>query len=758
MESSRSHVLCILNVYRRSGTVASIILADLAGHERHTNMGTSGDRLLETNLINKSLDHLNKVINLAKNPNAQKEDLNALCSGSLLTSILKESIAGNARSWWVATISPSNIDYHETLSTLRFMEELRTLRCKVKANKNFVENFEKGSIKRISELEQEIQELSSSNTPEIGKQEIKLKVKYMQESIEEFRRKIAELKRPWSELTLSAFPQILARVGNLEKEEAKIATSDCYYLVNISRDPFLSGRIIHFVDKAEIALGNSDDTDITISGINIEAWHCTFQSKNVPVEAVSLICTNDALTRINGKILKAGDNYVLKVGDIITFGTLVNFQLLRKDIAIERASLSNWYKVHKDINGQKLRNLSSNLRMLLQKASNEKSRQSLHELERELLMAIIDVEEANEISKVLHKHETFEPTVVLDNFSQHKLILCIKVLTKNSGVEVSSSKGKTKIREAKWSKDKFCMRLFLMRKMYQDFLSSKCNGNIRTLDKLYPTERDPFHDPPPDTLIGKAMIYLNPLRFICAIDTPISIIDMRGSNEGELLVNINPTVYRKKSLGSEDIVDTDDENLEEDPRLEHFLNGRIDVNVKIKDVRGLRSSRQNNVYAMFRWYNRNDTFITAVISDGAEAKSQYEIIFSETITKNLIDYFKKDIVEVSVFCSPIDGTDALDDSSLREGFLSTEPRSGYQNLYLSSHNDANSDLEFSEANDDVLHGMVMTEEIASQNLRPVDEHNIKAAYYEREQLELKIRELEEALRRKKSNSGICIVL
>ena len=52
MESSRSHVLCILNVYRRSGTVASIILADLAGHERHTNMGTSGDRLLETNLIN----------------------------------------------------------------------------------------------------------------------------------------------------------------------------------------------------------------------------------------------------------------------------------------------------------------------------------------------------------------------------------------------------------------------------------------------------------------------------------------------------------------------------------------------------------------------------------------------------------------------------------------------------------------------------------------------------------------------------------
>ena len=55
MESSRSHVLCILNVYRRSGTVASIILADLAGHERHTNMGTSGDRLLETNLINKRI-------------------------------------------------------------------------------------------------------------------------------------------------------------------------------------------------------------------------------------------------------------------------------------------------------------------------------------------------------------------------------------------------------------------------------------------------------------------------------------------------------------------------------------------------------------------------------------------------------------------------------------------------------------------------------------------------------------------------------
>ena len=115
--------------------------------------------------------------------------------------------------------------------------------------------------------------------------------------------------------------------------------------------------------------------------------------------------------------------------------------------------------------------------------------------------------------------------------------------------------------------------------MYQDFLSSKCNGNIRTLDKLYPTERDPFHDPPPDTLIGKAMIYLNPLRFICAIDTPISIIDMRGSNEGELLVNINPTVYRKKSLGSEDIVDTDDENLED-----HFRDARMDEGLDVVDA------------------------------------------------------------------------------------------------------------------------------------------------------------------------------
>ena len=126
--------------------------------------------------------------------------------------------------------------------------------------------------------------------------------------------------------------------------------------------------------------------------------------------------------------------------------------------------------------------------------------------------------------------------------------------------------------------------------------------------KPYPKEKDPFHDPPAGVLLGKSIIFLNALRFLCSIDNPISIIDWRGRSEGELLLKIVPTVYIKNEFGTTAAVNIDDENLADDIRLEAFESGTLQINIKLLGIRGLRKTTPASLYAQFRWYNHPDMY------------------------------------------------------------------------------------------------------------------------------------------------------
>lgn len=88
--SARVHTFCILTVTRSGGARAVVTLVDLAGNERHLNMGASGDRLLESNMINKSLDSLDAFVNDKAGSRGDDDlDIADLYKGNPLTSLLK---------------------------------------------------------------------------------------------------------------------------------------------------------------------------------------------------------------------------------------------------------------------------------------------------------------------------------------------------------------------------------------------------------------------------------------------------------------------------------------------------------------------------------------------------------------------------------------------------------------------------------------------------------------------------------------------
>lgn len=149
--SSRSHaVFTIFFTQQKHDAVTDLVaekvskisLVDLAGSERADSTGAKGTRLKEGANINKSLTTLGKVISalaeavsnklpislhlinffflqsISKAKKSKKVD-HIPFRDSVLTWLLRENLGGNSKTAMIAAISPADINYDETLSTLR---------------------------------------------------------------------------------------------------------------------------------------------------------------------------------------------------------------------------------------------------------------------------------------------------------------------------------------------------------------------------------------------------------------------------------------------------------------------------------------------------------------------------------------------------------------------------------------------------------------------------------------------------------------
>ena len=105
--------------------VAKISLVDLAGSERATSTGATGARLKEGAEINRSLSTLGRVIAALADQSTGKskgKGSQVPYRDSILTWLLKDSLGGNSLTAMIAAISPADINFDETLSTLRYAD------------------------------------------------------------------------------------------------------------------------------------------------------------------------------------------------------------------------------------------------------------------------------------------------------------------------------------------------------------------------------------------------------------------------------------------------------------------------------------------------------------------------------------------------------------------------------------------------------------------------------------------------------------
>ena len=142
--SSRAHTVMTISVKqiitedgRKKEIASDMNLVDLAGSERAESTGATGDRLKEGAAINKSLSSLGNVISaLAEQANNPKKKVFIPYRDSKLTQILQSALGGNSKTIMVAALSPADINFEETLSTLRYADRAKQIKVVVEVQEN----------------------------------------------------------------------------------------------------------------------------------------------------------------------------------------------------------------------------------------------------------------------------------------------------------------------------------------------------------------------------------------------------------------------------------------------------------------------------------------------------------------------------------------------------------------------------------------------------------------------------------------------
>ncbi|GAB4855542.1 Kinesin-like protein KIN-14S [Ancistrocladus abbreviatus] len=123
--SSRSHCLLRVtvkgeNLVNGQRSKSNLWLVDLAGSERVGRIEVEGERLKESQFINKSLSALGDVISALASKTAHVPYRN-----SKLTHLLQSSLGGDCKTLMFVQISPSGADIGETLCSLNFASRVR---------------------------------------------------------------------------------------------------------------------------------------------------------------------------------------------------------------------------------------------------------------------------------------------------------------------------------------------------------------------------------------------------------------------------------------------------------------------------------------------------------------------------------------------------------------------------------------------------------------------------------------------------------
>ena len=379
--SSRSHAVFTLTLTQKrhdvetrmdTEKVAKISLVDLAGSERQTSTGATGARLKEGAEINRSLSTLGRVIATLADMSSGKKGLKVPYRDSVLTWLLKDSLGGNSMTAMIAAISPADINFEETLSTLRYADSAKRI-------KNHAVVNEDPNARMIRELKEELAQLRSKLAGGTGTgpaEEIypegtpldqqfvsiiqadgsikRVSKAEIQDQLSQSEKLYKDLNQTWEEKLLKTEELNREREAALEElgisiEKGNVGMSTpkkMPHLVNLSDDPLLAECLVYNLKPGTTTVGNSDaeeTSEIRLNGSKILDHHCRLEHAD---NVVTIIPTEGAAVMVNGvrvdkaKRLRSGNRIILGDFHIFRFNNPLEAKAERPERSLLRHSVT----------------------------------------------------------------------------------------------------------------------------------------------------------------------------------------------------------------------------------------------------------------------------------------------------------------------------------------------------------------------------------------------------------------------------------
>ncbi|KAK9541753.1 hypothetical protein VZT92_001774 [Zoarces viviparus] len=309
--SSRSHAIftirftqALFDAELPRETLSKIHLVDLAGSERADATSSTGARLKEGANINKSLVTLGNVISaladlsVGGQSTKKKKQIFIPYRDSVLTWLLKDSLGGNSVTTMIATVSPADVNYGETLSTLRYASRAKNIVNSPTVN-------EDGNVKVIRELQAEVTRLGrlleEANQVSRGEPSSSVKV---EEELHQNQTRVRALTKEWTSKWSETQSILQEETVALRKEGSGVVLGcQLPHLIGIDEDLLSTGIVLYYLKEGRTLIGSDEAScsqDIVLHGPGLLGEHCVLENR---AGTVTLIPQDGAVCSVNGSVV-----------------------------------------------------------------------------------------------------------------------------------------------------------------------------------------------------------------------------------------------------------------------------------------------------------------------------------------------------------------------------------------------------------------------------------------------------------------------
>eukprot|EP00040_Diaphanoeca_grandis_P022652 m.122188 g.122188 ORF g.122188 m.122188 type:complete len:1254 (+) comp28906_c0_seq1:110-3871(+) len=643
--SSRAHTIVSLQFdqiitgedKKKMTRQSQMYLVDLAGSERAGSTGATGDRLKEGAMINKSLSALGNVIAaLSKGKKAPFRD-------SVLTKLLQNALGGNSKTIMIAALSPADINYDETLSTLRFADRAKQIKNKATVNENETDKL----IREMREENKRLKEMLESGTIPTGVSTTGMsedEVTKMKKKMEaDIRAQLKESEANTARMDENEFEKRLAEVKakyDAESEAEELKTSrmaNTPHLLNLNEDSALSRIIVHFLEEGTNVIGRKtkhgeEAPQVMLAGLSIEHSHAVAEVSSESVKLTQTIPEVAEKMLVNG--LPLCGEVVLNHLDRLLFGT--NHLYLFYDPAkapptAEDDQEMDWEWAQQEI--------------ITERAKRDTLDASLPQhIKDEIRILIPMIQEANAISQELDKRRFFEFNTLTGGWA---------------GLPVGESKAMIKMTNSEtknvWmlTKDDFENRHARMQEVYRKAQLDNADdddGNAKADDDEDEDEEeetpeqqkanDPFYHVPGFVIVGIAELTLENLVYEIPFEDDSFIQDSTGQNVGTILMTLHP-------CDADGVIKT--EALREEPKDALGKPMSFRLSVESATFKSQKWSRQKVSYEA-KYIEGGEENITeeAVPGDYGVTWNHPHIVTLDNVDDEVLDWLQSDALTMKI--------------------------------------------------------------------------------------------------------------